>query len=283
MKIYVILILSGLVTAGLATLCKSCWNIGTTKCCETSSIFCKESQCMTISEYCTINKKFYYTVKKTCAVPIMCGNCISVSTDNNFLLRLSGVCAKGDDSNSQLNFTKTCPDPLPPNGFMCPSCYVNGTTDGCNDGGLATTCESCWSLGTTKCCKTSPIYCKESQCMTVSEYCSVNKKTYYTVKKTCAAPEICDNCFSASTDNGFFLRVSAVCAEGDFSNSDLDFSKTCPDPLPPNDFMCPTCYVNGTTDGCDNEGKMVKCGGNEKECVVYRGDVTLAGDLGAPK
>ncbi|XP_040183320.1 uncharacterized protein LOC120916422 [Rana temporaria] len=141
--------------------------------------------------------------------------------------------------------------------------------------GHLTTCKRCWTLDSTECCSEKEIQCDGSKCMMLSEYCNVSNEIYNSVRKMCAVEALCNTCFSASTNHDFYLRVSAECGEGDNSNADLKFKELCNDQLPLNGYMCPSCYVNTSTDGCESEG-MVLCRGNEFECLKFRSSVQLS-------
>ncbi|XP_077312197.1 uncharacterized protein LOC143933136 [Lithobates pipiens] len=142
-------------------------------------------------------------------------------------------------------------------------------------GHLTTMCKRCWNLDSTECCTEKEIECDGSKCMMLSEYCNVSDVIYNSVRKMCAVEMLCDICFSASTNHGFNLRVSGECGEGDYSNAELKFKELCRDKMPLNNFMCPSCYVNTSTDGCESN-EMVLCRGNEFECVKLRSLVQLS-------
>lgn len=46
---------------------------------------------------------------------------------------------------------------------------------------------------------------------------------YHTIKKGCKYPQICDQCFSVTTNDNFLVRVSNKCGEGDESNAELNY------------------------------------------------------------
>ncbi|XP_073458164.1 uncharacterized protein [Aquarana catesbeiana] len=142
-------------------------------------------------------------------------------------------------------------------------------------GHLKTMCKRCWNLDSTECSTEKDTECDGTKCMMLSEYYNISNVIYNSVKKTCATDIMCDNCFSASTNHGFSLRVSGECREGDNSNAELEYKEQCHDKMPLNNFMCPSCYVNTSTDGCKSNG-MVLCCGNEFECLKYRSLVQLS-------
>ncbi|XP_073458158.1 uncharacterized protein [Aquarana catesbeiana] len=138
---------------------------------------------------------------------------------------------------------------------------------------LKTMCKRCWSLDSTECSTEKDTECNGTKCMMLSESIKNSNVIYNTVKKTCATDIMCDNCFSVSTNHGFKLRVSGECREGDNSNAELEYKEQC-DKMPLNNFMCPSCYVTTSTDGCKSNG-MVLCRGNEFECLKFRSLVLL--------
>ncbi|XP_072283132.1 uncharacterized protein [Pyxicephalus adspersus] len=147
--------------------------------------------------------------------------------------------------------------------------------------GYTTQCDTCWSIGSTKCCTKDEITCEGSKCMTMSEYCSVGDLRLNTVKKTCGIEQLCGACLSITTACNFQTRVSTECGSGNYSNENLNFKKLCPDPLPPNNLKCPSCYKNGTTDVCESNEEVL-CGGAETECLEYRGILELSNTLILP-
>ncbi|XP_075047526.1 uncharacterized protein LOC142107805 [Mixophyes fleayi] len=122
-----------LIAAAQCTTCKECWVNSGTKCCEEKNITC-EGKCMTISEYCNKDNKEYPAIQKTCGDDRLCNKCFSATTGLGFEVRASTQCAKGDGSNANLNFTKSC-GVLSPNGKECPKCYIHGSAEGCADNG----------------------------------------------------------------------------------------------------------------------------------------------------
>ncbi|XP_073457359.1 uncharacterized protein [Aquarana catesbeiana] len=135
-KIFVFLILSCLVITGqLTTTCNWCWNIGSTECCDERELQCDGSGCMTVSEYSLTGTEEYPTIQKGCSVPLLCGKCFSVTTKDNFLVRVSGQCEEGDGSNENLNYKDICDTQLQPNNYQCPSCFSTGSPSGCESTG----------------------------------------------------------------------------------------------------------------------------------------------------
>ncbi|XP_073458176.1 uncharacterized protein [Aquarana catesbeiana] len=142
-------------------------------------------------------------------------------------------------------------------------------------GHLKTMCKRCLNLDSTKCCREKDTECDGTKCMMLSQYLNISNVIYNGVKKTCATDIMCDNCFSISTNHGFNLRVRGECREGDNSNAEMKYKEQCRDKMPLNNFMCPSCYVTTSTDGCKSNG-MVLCRGNEFECLKYRSLVQLS-------
>ncbi|XP_073458171.1 uncharacterized protein [Aquarana catesbeiana] len=169
-------------------------------------------------------------------------------------------------------------------------------------GHLKTMCKRCWNIDSTECGTEKDIECDGTKCMMLSEYYNIRNVIYNSVKKMCATDIMCDNCFSASTNHGFSFRVSGECREGDNSNAELEYKeftgffsiysslqstqvdllsqlcitkKQCHDKMPLNNFMCPSCYVNTSTDGCKSNGTVL-CRGNEFECLTYRSLIQLS-------
>ncbi|XP_077312196.1 phospholipase A2 inhibitor gamma subunit B-like [Lithobates pipiens] len=136
-KIFVFLILSCLVITGqLTTTCNQCWNVGSTECCDERKFQCDGSDCMTSSEYCRIGGVDYRTILKGCSYEQLCDKCFSVTTKDDFKIRVSNVCGEGDGSNAELDYsTDICDRDLQPNGYQCPSCFTVGNTDGCESTG----------------------------------------------------------------------------------------------------------------------------------------------------
>ncbi|XP_040182796.1 uncharacterized protein LOC120916012 [Rana temporaria] len=147
--------------------------------------------------------------------------------------------------------------------------------------GHLTTCKRCWDLDSTECSTEKEIQCDGSKCMMLSEYCNVNNVIYNSVRKMCAIETLCNNCFTASTNHGLNLRIRGECGEGDNSNAGFKHNALCCDKMPLNNFMCPSCYVNTSTDGCESN-EMVLCRGNEFECVKYRSIVQLSDGKAVP-
>ncbi|XP_073458172.1 uncharacterized protein [Aquarana catesbeiana] len=142
-------------------------------------------------------------------------------------------------------------------------------------GHLKTMCKRCWNIDSTECGTEKDIECDGTKCMMLSEYYNIRNVIYNSVKKMCATDIMCDNCFSASTNHGFSFRVSGECREGDNSNAELEYKEQCHDKMPLNNFMCPSCYVNTSTDGCKSNGTVL-CRGNEFECLTYRSLIQLS-------
>ncbi|XP_073458165.1 uncharacterized protein [Aquarana catesbeiana] len=142
-------------------------------------------------------------------------------------------------------------------------------------GHLKTMCKRCWNIDSTECGTEKDTECDGTKCMMLSEYYNISNVIYNSVKKTCATDIMCDNCFSISTNHGLSVRVSGECREGENSNAEMKYKEQCHDKMPLNNFMCPSCYVNTSTDGCKSEG-MVLCRGNEFECLTYRSLVQLS-------
>ncbi|XP_073458167.1 uncharacterized protein [Aquarana catesbeiana] len=136
-------------------------------------------------------------------------------------------------------------------------------------------CKRCWNIDSTECGTEKDTECDGTKCMMLSEYYNISNVIYNSVKKTCATDIMCDNCFSISTNHGLSVRVSGECREGENSNAEMKYKEQCHDKMPLNNFMCPSCYVNTSTDGCKSEG-MVLCRGNEFECLTYRSLVQLS-------
>ncbi|XP_077312186.1 uncharacterized protein LOC143933123 [Lithobates pipiens] len=134
-------------------------------------------------------------------------------------------------------------------------------------------CKRCWNIDSTECSTAKDIECDGTKCMTLSENFNISNVIYTSVKKTCAN-EMCDNCFTVSTNHGFKLRSGGECKEGDNSNAEMKYKEQCGDNMPLNNFMCPSCYVNTSIDGCKSS-EMVLCRGNEFECVKFRSFVQL--------
>nr|WCP86177.1 sodefrin precursor-like factor A [Lithobates vaillanti] len=136
-KLFVCFILSCLVITGqLTTTCNRCWNIGSTECCDETELQCDGSGCMTSSEYCNVNGVDYRTLQKGCSYEPLCDKCFSVTTKDNFLVRVSNACEDGDDPNAELNYsTDICDSQLKPNNYQCPSCFTVGNTDACESTG----------------------------------------------------------------------------------------------------------------------------------------------------
>ncbi|XP_040183309.1 uncharacterized protein LOC120916415 [Rana temporaria] len=135
-NIFVFLILSCLaITGQLNTTCNQCWNIDSTQCCEERKLQCDGSGCMTLSEYTVIDSDKFRTIQKSCSVPLLCGNCFSVTTNDNFLVRVSGQCGVGNGSNENLNYKDPCDGQLIPNNYQCPSCFSIGSPTGCESTG----------------------------------------------------------------------------------------------------------------------------------------------------
>ncbi|XP_073458161.1 uncharacterized protein [Aquarana catesbeiana] len=131
-KTFIVLILSAMVTTGhLKTMCKRCWSLDSTECGTEKDTECDGTKCMMLSESINASNVVYNSVKKTCATDIMCDNCVTISTNHGFSLRMSGECKEGDNSNAILEYKEQCRDKMPLNHFKCPSCYVNTSTDGC--------------------------------------------------------------------------------------------------------------------------------------------------------
>ncbi|XP_073458047.1 uncharacterized protein [Aquarana catesbeiana] len=138
-------------------------------------------------------------------------------------------------------------------------------------GQLTTTCNRCWNIGSTECCDKDKLQCDGSGCMTSSEHCHISGVDYHTIKKGCKYPQICDQCFSVTTNDNFLVRVSNKCGEGDESNAELNYdTNICDLQLKPNKYQCPSCFIDGSTDVCLSTG-FVDCLGFETECVDYGG------------
>ncbi|XP_040183310.1 uncharacterized protein LOC120916416 [Rana temporaria] len=137
-NIFIFLILSCLVIIGqLTTTCNFCWNIGSNKCCDERKHQCDGSGCMTVSEYSLAGKDEYPSIQKGCSVPLLCGNCFSVTTNDNFLVRVTGQCGEGNSSNENLNYNykDICDTQLTPNNYQCPSCFSTDSASGCESTG----------------------------------------------------------------------------------------------------------------------------------------------------
>ncbi|XP_040183312.1 protein RoBo-1-like [Rana temporaria] len=142
--------------------------------------------------------------------------------------------------------------------------------------GQMTTCNLCWTLGSTQCCGENQLQCDGSGCMTSSEYCKISSVEYKTIMKGCSFPPLCDKCFSVTTKDDFLIRVSNACGEGDGSNAQVNYNTNiCDSQLQPNNYQCPSCFTNSTTEGCESTG-FVDCLGLEGQCLDYGGSVILS-------
>nr|WCP86179.1 sodefrin precursor-like factor C [Lithobates vaillanti] len=135
-KVFVFLIMSGLVNTGqMTTTCNSCWTIDSTTCCDERDLQCDGSGCMTLSEYTVVDGEEYRTIQKGCSVPLLCDKCFSVTTKDNFLVRVGSQCGEGEGSNENLNYKDICTDQLKPNNYHCPSCFSIGSPTDCESTG----------------------------------------------------------------------------------------------------------------------------------------------------
>ncbi|XP_066463179.1 phospholipase A2 inhibitor gamma subunit A-like [Eleutherodactylus coqui] len=121
-----------LIASAQSTTCSACWPIGDTECCKEKERECPSGLCMTTSEFCQLDDKKYQTIQKGCGDSNYCNGCLRVTTEKGLTVEACAKCCTGEKCNDDLSYTRASVEE--PNGYFCPACYKNDTTEVCNPG-----------------------------------------------------------------------------------------------------------------------------------------------------
>ncbi|KAM3923187.1 phospholipase A2 inhibitor 31 kDa subunit-like [Leptodactylus fuscus] len=109
---------------------------------------------------------------------------------------------------------------------------------------------------------------KGERCMTISEDYKRNG-TYHSIWKGCSRNVPCNVKPYGKANDEVYVMYNIKCCDEDCCNKEF---YEMPPEEPPNGFVCPSCFVLGTTEECKPDNVTV-CRGDQDKCLNFVGTV----------